>query len=114
MDVFSLSPKFLQNICPFYPILHFATNIPEKIRLRKDKTNLTPLFDRCIKGKVSSKIRRIQTQSLLAARGYIDQEKLHDTLERYIRGDIRSDGVIWPAIALEVWLEEYDKTGQHL
>ena len=79
--------------------------LPDEIRLRRDKTNTEPFVHLVLRDRAVPLIRPLLKETLLCKLGIVDGEKLCRAYEDYV-AERRTSGFLG-AIALELWLREY-------
>jgi asparagine synthase (glutamine-hydrolysing) len=80
--------------------------MPEKARREADKVFLGPLYRPALKEYAKDAVLDLITDSQAGARGYVDEDVLHNQYEAIRRGKQGLHG-LWEALTLEMWLRRY-------
>jgi asparagine synthase (glutamine-hydrolysing) len=80
--------------------------MPEKARREAGKVFFGPLHERAIKEYAKDTVLDLITNSQAAARGYVDEDVLHDQYGAVRRGERGLYG-LWETLTLEMWLRRY-------
>ena len=86
--------------------LAMAGIIPEEARRQMRKVPLTPLYHYALQHGAKATILSLITDSQVAARGYVHEEKVRDLYDAICRGE-RSIYGLWEILAVEMWLRRY-------
>lgn len=79
--------------------------LPEEVRWRRDKTNLTSAFVSSILSLEKGLIKEFLTNGMDAIRSYLDASALHGAHQRYLRRASFEDAMtLWTAASLAQWL----------
>jgi asparagine synthase (glutamine-hydrolysing) len=79
--------------------------LPEKIRLRKQKTHFTAFLDFAIRKGAVCEIQEILRNPLSAELGFLERKPLKDAYLRFLeKGTNETRRALWYAITLEIWL----------
>jgi asparagine synthase (glutamine-hydrolysing) len=90
----------------YKPLLRRAMQgvLPDRVRLRADKTVLESYLDIGLRERRREKIEQLLADSLAAELGILDGAELRAAYQAYQQGTSKHIGWLWHAITLEMWL----------
>jgi asparagine synthase (glutamine-hydrolysing) len=78
--------------------------LPERIRLRRNKTRFVSFLEFGLRGRMSTEILNLLRSPLSAELGILDGERLRAAYSDLLAGETDELGALWYAICLEIWL----------
>ncbi|MQA00012.1 MAG: hypothetical protein GEU80_11900 [Dehalococcoidia bacterium] len=84
--------------------------LPESARVAASKATPAPHYDRGILDRGSATVRSLLDGSRAAARGYVDEQALHEWYDRMVAREPAATahiGAFWRFLTLEDWLRRY-------
>jgi asparagine synthase (glutamine-hydrolysing) len=82
--------------------------LPEKIRLRQEKTKFTTFTDFMLREQAADEIRELLRDPLSAESGILDGNGLRTAYLAFLDGGTHDERcALWRAIKLEIWLGRY-------
>ncbi len=111
--VLTIAPEALFVLGEYKPVLRQAMRgvLPEKIRMRVDKTRLSAYADQTMR-HIAEDARKLFTAPMLETLGLVEGVSLRQALEEYLIGKNGEDSRrVWTAMLLEIWLRrQYSQT----
>lgn len=91
------------------PLLRRATAglLPDRVRLRRGKTDLSGYLDDSLRGPSAATVERLLAAPWAAGLGLVDGERLRAAWRRYRAAGGRGERSLWFAVTLELWLREH-------
>lgn len=80
--------------------------MPEDVRRDARKVFAYPLYRRALQESATATVRDLITDSEVAARGYVDEQKLHAAYESILSNGGPTHG-FWEVLTLEMWLRRH-------
>lgn len=108
--VLTLPPRLLFQIGRTKPLLRQAMRglLPERLRLRRDKTRFGRFLDLSLQDKTSAKIEVLFRSPLSADLGILDAKKLRASYQEYRTSQgTATNRLLWNAVTLELWLRRH-------
>jgi len=80
--------------------------VPEEIRLRRDKRGFPTPVDLWFRGELADRLRERVTRGQAVANGWLRADRVGALLDRHVSGEQNAASELWRLACLETWLEQ--------